>query len=162
MDSVGSSSDSTPGPRTPRSPCPPDRPLGIFAPNVCIDPPEREASEDTPPLPTGPGTLRGSRERGHRITEPGTRNWEIGGNNWVTAGLAGSTVSTLFKEVCHETADRGSFYRHCVLYPRVRPDTDDIQRSIEAARRFLEETRENAPLIEETNDEEKATLTAAN
>lgn len=36
-----------------------------------------------------------------------------------------------------------------VKFAGARPTGDDIDRSIQAARRFLEETRENAPLIEE-------------
>jgi hypothetical protein len=36
-----------------------------------------------------------------------------------------------------------------VKFAGVQPSSQDIQRSVDAARRFLEETRENAPLIEE-------------
>jgi hypothetical protein len=36
-----------------------------------------------------------------------------------------------------------------VKFAGVKPMEEDIQSSIDAARRFLEETRENAPMIEE-------------
>ena len=37
-----------------------------------------------------------------------------------------------------------------VKFAGLQPMEDDVQRSIDAAGRFLEETRENAPLIDET------------
>jgi hypothetical protein len=42
-----------------------------------------------------------------------------------------------------------------VKFAGVRPAEDDIQRSIDSARRFIEETRENAPLIEVDEDSEQ-------
>jgi hypothetical protein len=47
-----------------------------------------------------------------------------------------------------------------VKFAGVQPSNEDIERSIEAARRFLEETRENAPMIEE-EEEKKAESAAA-
>ena len=47
-----------------------------------------------------------------------------------------------------------------VKFAGVQPSDDDIQRSIEAARRFLEETRENAPLLDDTSVTNKQTTVA--
>ena len=47
-----------------------------------------------------------------------------------------------------------------VKFAGVQPSNEDIERSIEAARRFLEETRENAPMIEE-EEKKKAESAAA-
>jgi hypothetical protein len=36
-----------------------------------------------------------------------------------------------------------------VKFAGVQPSSEDIEQSINAARRFMDETRENAPLVEE-------------
>jgi hypothetical protein len=42
-----------------------------------------------------------------------------------------------------------------VKFAGLQPAAQDVQRSVSAARRFLDETRENAPLIEDNTDSEK-------
>jgi hypothetical protein len=48
-----------------------------------------------------------------------------------------------------------------VKFARFQPSNEEIDRSVEAARRFLEETRENAPMIEFTEDEGRDEAVAA-
>ncbi len=45
-----------------------------------------------------------------------------------------------------------------VKFAGVRPTEDDVESSIMAARRFLEETRENAPMLEVNEDAEASTI----
>jgi hypothetical protein len=49
-----------------------------------------------------------------------------------------------------------------VKFAGVRPSAADIESSVLAAQRFLEETRENAPLIEvDRDDQPRATVAVA-